>query len=316
LPSEYEGFGTALWEARSCDAHLITTDAAPMNEGEALAYVRVHALTTIRRGCLVSGHRVKPTAVWNAMLTSTFGSRSSRQAWLTNEERFTARILEVFNNLIQRPKRRKISGGRNFIVAVMATIPGREKECRLARESLERQGIKVHVWDKEVQGRTDDARKFIFPRAGYRGFVLTVDDDLIYPPTYARDMVDAVEQYGCAVSLHGKSFKPPINSYYKDASLKVRCLGDLEDDVEVQIPGTGAMAWHTDFIQFAIEDFPNKNMADIHAGIKCHREGVRVMALAHTSDYFKYQRVPDTIWDRAHDDDAVQTALINDHHWE
>jgi len=320
LPSQYEGFGASLWEARSCAASLLTTDAAPMNEAIAEQLIPFSHKQDIRRGCLVQGNMVTADAVWEAVqnaLKKKKNHSEARKAWTSNHKEFVKTIRNEMKAIELKPPRKTIQGHRNFIVAVMATIPGRERQCARAKNSLEQQGIKVHVWDKEQNGRTDDARKFIFPVPGYRGFILSVDDDLIYPKTYVRDMVDAVEKYQSVVTLHGKSFRPPIKSYYKNPSLKVRCLGDLEDDVRVQVPGTGAMCWHTDLIEFSIKDFPadQQNMADIHVGIKCNEERMPIWALSHTSDYLTYQPVKDTIWDEYHNNDNPHTKLINDTIW-
>jgi len=204
-----------------------------------------------------------------------------------------------------------------MIIASMATIPGREEICTKAFDSLRPQFQKVLVCDYQFLGRTDDARKFIDIDGGH--YIFTVDDDLIYPPNYAETMIAAIEKYKrtAVVTLHGSCVSPPIESYYRGGrDPKYHCLGDVQGDHRVHIPGTGVMAYHTDTIRFSMDDFPEQNMADIQAGIKCNALSVPVVIIGHRADFLTYQETHDeTIWDKYNQDDAVQTRLVNETEW-
>ena len=81
-----------------------------------------------------------------------------------------------------------------MIHASMATIQGREDQCARAYGSLMCQTLidYIAVFDSPREGREDDSRKFLGePESGY---MLTVDDDLIYPPDFASYMVASLEQ--------------------------------------------------------------------------------------------------------------------------
>jgi len=206
-----------------------------------------------------------------------------------------------------------------MIIASMATVPGREKICEKALCSIEQQVDSLYYWKSVIHNRMDDARKFYCLIED--GYFFTIDDDIIYPPDYAEKMIAAIEKYDrkAVVTLHGKRVRPPIESYYNGGAYKkYHCLGTVEGDHRVHIPGTGVMAYHSDTIRFSMDDFPEENMADIQAGIKCNALGVPVMVIEHAYNYLTYQEPPDvTIWERyaRNEPDTIQTRLVNETKW-
>jgi hypothetical protein len=100
LPGEYEGYGVALWEARSAGAAVITTDAPPMSDGPALMRIPVKEYRMIRPGCLVEGARVDRRQVWRAVLSAQRTPWASlveagavaRAAWEEGRRAFTLRL--------------------------------------------------------------------------------------------------------------------------------------------------------------------------------------------------------------------------------
>lgn len=168
----------------------------------------------------------------------------------------------------------------------MATIPGREKACKIAVSSLEDQLDELHVIDGE--NGLGDANKFKGV-IGKEGYLFCMDDDIKFHPGYVDYMIEKIEQYNrkAVISLHGKILrKQPIQSFYdRHAFFKHRCMDEVKKDTPVHIPGTGVMAWHSDTISFSMDDFKAPNMADIWAGIKCEGENVPRICVAHPKDF-------------------------------
>ena len=128
-----------------------------------------------------------------------------------------------------------------------------------------------------------------------KGYLFTLDDDILYPENYVLFMVNKIEQYSrkAVISLHGKRIKrQPIKSFYGTDFEKYRCMDRVTQDIPIHIPGTGVMAWHSSTIQFPIKDFQYKNMADIWAGIICERKKVPRICVAHKSTFLQnlYQK--------------------------
>jgi len=205
------------------------------------------------------------------------------------------------------------------VIASMATVPGREKQARIAERSIRRQA-RTFVWPKPLEGRTDDARKFAadWKLPKYSGYILTVDDDLEYPADYAEYMVGQSQKHGCPVSLMGRIVLKESKSYYRDKSARIKHDWRTFDKKteRVHIPGTGVFCYHTDHVRFDISDFPYENMGDIHVGVKCNANAVQIMRVPPPKpNWIKYLQVPDTIYDKHRNDDRVQTALVNKTSW-
>jgi hypothetical protein len=113
-----------------------------------------------------------------------------------------------------------------------------------------------------------DTGKFYGP---YHGVVddvvwLICDDDLEYPPDYAKKMLEALEryEYKAAVSFHGARLVPPVNNY-RGCREGFSCLRDVHRDEVVHVLGTGTLGFHSSLFDppLTMEDFPVKNMADL-----------------------------------------------------
>lgn len=210
----------------------------------------------------------------------------------------------------------------------LASIPDREEQLKHTVYSLIKQVRVVNIClnnydhnpfkgNKKVNvvfsdNSLGDAGKFMFLK-DWNGYYFTVDDDLIYDPYYIEETISKMQDKKI-VSYHGRSFDSfPVSSYYRSATEKYQCLGDVKEDVMVQFAGTGCMAFHTDNFKPSMDIFKRKNCADIWIGLEADRLGIPITCLNHKSDYFKYQQVPDTIWDQEHLSDEFQTKTINQH---
>lgn len=214
------------------------------------------------------------------------------------------------------------------MIASMATVPGRGQAMKAASRSLSDQ-CPTNVWAGEINGRTDDARKFYVDFSGLCHanddsgvlppvHILTCDDDLIYPPDYAVYMAKMCDHYGCPVSLMGRRILRPLSSYYRDKGGYIKHDWRTADGkaVQVDIPGTGVFCYRTDQIRFTWDDFPLLNAADINVGIACRKRGVKIMRVPPPRrDWIEYLPVPDTIYDRHVNDDGPQTEMVNNEDW-
>jgi|TARA_Y100000310_G_scaffold169451_2_gene169505 hypothetical protein len=157
-----------------------------------------------------------------------------------------------------------------------------------------------------------DAEKFFW--AEYtEGYYLSLDDDIIYPPTYVKDMIKEIDKHGI-VTHHGRSFDSfPITSYYKGASKRVQCLSENLDYGTIQFGGTGVLGFNTKHFKPSFSIFTRANMSDIWIGIEAHKQGKTITTLPHSENYFTYQHVEHTIWDDKNNDCEIETKIINDY---
>lgn len=210
-------------------------------------------------------------------------------------------------------------------IAMIASIPEREKMLEKTVESLRPQVDEIRVALNSylqipkflnkaevvmLDNEKGDAGKHYFADQ-FDGYLLTCDDDLIYPSDYVDKMIAGVEKYQCACSLHGRvyKFRPILN--FQMMFIGYPCLSTVQHDVKVDIGGTGVMCWHTDFLKIRYDDFKSKNMSDLWFAKRCVEQGVEIMCLAHSGDYLKYQAPEWTIWeDAAKSNFREQTELM------
>lgn len=139
--------------------------------------------------------------------------------------------------------------------------------------------------DHEDRG---DAGKFFWQPE--RGYHLTCDDDLIYPPDYVREMIAGIEHYErkALVSFHGSQVR---NDF--DTRQIFHCKRGLTRDVRVHLPGTGVFGYHVDApIRFPFESFELPNMADVWVGLAARSAKIPVMARRHPGGWIVTQRDP------------------------
>lgn len=199
--------------------------------------------------------------------------------------------------------------------ASMATIPGRADSWCEAVRSIEPQVDSLHYYFGNNE--LGDANKFRGV-IGKKGYCFTIDDDLIYPENYVDYMISKIEEYDrkAVITLHGKIIlNQPISSFYGGEFLKFRCLDKVSKDIPVHIPGTGVMAWHSDTIQFNMDDFPEKNMADIWAGIKCEKEGVQRVCVKHDAGWLQHISNDTDLYRQNRSRDSILTEAINSIEW-
>lgn len=143
------------------------------------------------------------------------------------------------------------------------------------------------------------------------GYYFSCDDDLLYPKGYCQYMISKINQYNCIVTLHGKNFRNrPLKSYRKGFTLNYHCLHSYDYDVELDVGGSGVMAFHTKRFKFDIQGIKMKNMCDIWTSLQAHQQGVKIMGVAHKNTFLGYQNPQETIW-RTCTIDPYMTEVLN-----
>ncbi len=212
-----------------------------------------------------------------------------------------------------------------MVTALIASIPDREKALEKTVESLRHQVDQVcvtlndydHVPEFLFDCKTiildnsmGDAGKFYFAEK-CEGYLLTCDDDLIYPSGYVDKMIKGLEKHpGCVVTLHGRVYSRPVVGF-QQAFRGYPCLGDVMVDVPVDVGGDGCACWNSDTLKVRFSDFLQKNMSQLYFSKLCKEQNVPIICLAHREGYLKYMPPKETIWDQSFREGFVkQTALL------
>lgn len=176
---------------------------------------------------------------------------------------------------------------------------------------------KIRVFRSQEHGDRGDAGKF-FAAGQQRGFFLSIDDDIFYPPDYVWTMVNALRAARragrrVAVGFHGKLMRPQVARFYHDHTRQFHFTAALAEPRAVHVLGTCTVAFHTDDLPITIDDFAGPtNMADIYFAIACQRHDVGCVALPRPAGYLRPQPDPGpTIWRSFRNADQLPTALYN-----
>lgn len=196
-----------------------------------------------------------------------------------------------------------------MITVQIASVPEREDMLRQTVESLRPQCDKIwvglnkypHTPDFLKEGEyahfdnsTGDAVKF-YGAENLEGWVLTCDDDLVYPKDYVNMMCHKVYQYQTPCTLHGKNYPRPPKAFNECLDI-YPCLGEVVSDVYVDVGGTGVLCYHTQLINVRYSDFKIANMADLWFTKLCIEQDLKIVCVAHTSKYLKYLAPSETIF--------------------
>lgn len=191
-------------------------------------------------------------------------------------------------------------------VVGIATVKGREESLKDTIRSLENQVDFINVYDGNIEG---DKVKFTGYEKGIHYF--SCDDDLIYPPDYCDKMIECWERNGCIITCHGRNFIPPITNYHKNG-IKFHCLHEVKEDVTVDCGGTGVMML-TGQLNFSLDDFKEKNMADVWIAKFAKQQNVPIVCMAHTEGWIKHSDkfdLRETIYERRKNNNEIETRLI------
>ncbi len=224
-----------------------------------------------------------------------------------------------------------------MVTAQIATVPHRENMLQIVVNSLIDQVDKINVmlngheeapyflkqlefhtdkiqyWD--MDNSTGDAAKF-FRVEQLEGYVFTCDDDIQYPPDYVQVMIAELKRYENKVILtnHGRTMMPkPVCSIYTDRLGTHHTFLETKS-MELDIGGSGVMAWHTDFFKPKYSEFKRSNMADIWVAKQAKEQGLKIMMNPHPENWFApldlNEKEP-SIWDSKYQNDVEETKIYN-----
>lgn len=153
-----------------------------------------------------------------------------------------------------------------------------------------------------------------------KGYVLSIDDDILYPEDYVSTMIAKIEQYErkAVVTVHGSYFTVPYISYGK-SKRSFRFMMGLNKDVRVPMIGTGTLAFHIDtipaflFVEAVKNLLPNRS--DIWFSRFCLENNIPMMCIERMKYWLKPLRTDgDTIWNKMCNDEEFlneNTILVN-----
>jgi len=189
-------------------------------------------------------------------------------------------------------------------------------------EQFEKIRIKFAGNIKVILYRGDNKKgcseKFRYFKHGAGRYICNCDDDLTYPKDFFTKLIDAAERYKAAISVHGRVLLPhKIDNYYKQKKAVYHCLRDVENDVEVDIIGTGGSIIRRDLIPDIAQLYDyvyHKNMSDIYFSYLCKIRGIKRIVLKHEKGWLQHKEMKQTdnyIFNEYKDNCKPQTEFVN-----
>ncbi|MGE0716134.1 MAG: glycosyltransferase family 2 protein, partial [Alphaproteobacteria bacterium] len=172
---------------------------------------------------------------------------------------------------------------RPMVVAGMATMPTRGETFPIALHSILPQVDRLYLFlDRFAEPPVAADPKIVVLRSQDFGdlrangkllglvmcahptIYLSVDDDILYPPDFARRMTEllAAEPGPAALGVHGARLRTPFASYRDDRDV-VHRMAEVTEPMPVAILGTDAAAFDTRALKFDVRAWRQVNMVDL-----------------------------------------------------
>ncbi|KTC93179.1 MULTISPECIES: hypothetical protein [Legionella] len=174
---------------------------------------------------------------------------------------------------------------------------------------------RIEVFTSQKSGDIGDIGKFHQIEEAL-GYVLTIDDDLIYPSDYVEKMIEKIDFYNkkAFICVHANLLpQEKLSSYYKDKQ-GLYFERKLSKDTIVDVPGTGTLGFHTDHIKLSQSIFGLPNMTDIWLAIYAKEKNIPIVAMERKDKWVlqaRGDRFVNSIYQSSVKNDSYQTHLIN-----
>lgn len=215
----------------------------------------------------------------------------------------------------ERKRTPLIAKRRIKIVVGMATFKGREKFLKKTIESLRFQVDEINIYNNEMNPDLTDNGKFYFLQ-NYKEPViyLSCDDDIIYPPTYAQDMVKSIQECKSIVTHHGRKLQRQGVSYYHGHTA-YRCTGLVNKRRIIDVAGTGVTGFNTAYFN-PVHIYKSKDlkMSDLVFSLEAKKQKKTITLITHKAGYIIAQPVPrdQTIYGNHKNNDSRQSILADE----
>lgn len=144
-----------------------------------------------------------------------------------------------------------------------------------------------------------DNGKFMSLYKGMKSeYYFTCDDDIRYPVDYVSKTIERIEKYGCIVTYHGRLLNGLGRSYYRQHEV-FHCVRSQEDDIELDVCGTGVTAFDTDYFNpYRLWNKPDQRMSDLIFSLAAAKQGKILGAFNREDLWIQALEVKETIFNK------------------
>lgn len=200
------------------------------------------------------------------------------------------------------------------VVVGIATMKGREESLKHTLKSLVGQADQIRIYNNATREEdlTDNGKFYFLQEYNETIYYLSCDDDLIYPPTYVKDMIKAIDRTGGIVTHHGRILKEYGVSYYRGHRVFM-CLKENDKECRIDVAGTGVTGFRTDYFNpTEIYKAKDKRMSDLVFSLEAAKQGKKITVLKHGHDYFGHTNNKETIHSQDSRNDGRQSEIADE----
>jgi len=182
----------------------------------------------------------------------------------------------------------KFDYGKPVVIGI-ATFPGREEFCKQVIKNLEKQADKIFLYDNAIEPLDicDNGKFSGLTQLEEDVYYFSCDDDLDYPESYVKDMIEGIKRTQTIVTHHGRILTEKDRSYYF-GHLTYRCLGKVHQQRIIDVAGTGVTAFDTSY--FNPKDLIHSKdlkMSDLIFSLEAAKQKKLITILSHEVGYIK-----------------------------
>lgn len=174
---------------------------------------------------------------------------------------------------------------------------------------------KIEIYQGEDLKSTGKLFKAMTPNEYY----FTMDDDIIFPPTYADDMIKTLKEHNdkAFISCGGKILKKgKKRSYFRDITLSLHALKNVSKNTFVQVIINCSGLFNTNNVKIDYTKFKYLYMDDIEVSIQLQEQKVPALVRAHKANYLIYNEPEGfTLHKKYVNKDKTQTEMVNSINW-
>jgi len=212
----------------------------------------------------------------------------------------------------------------------LATFEGRKHLLPKVIDSLLNQTVKpdvIRVWSNDYvashknakvdiyigQDLTDNG-KFMFLPLAEDEYYFTCDDDILYPADYIENTLHYLKKYrNHVITYHGRRLKGKGLNYYRDHD-RYAFNRTVKGNWQIDVPGTGVTAFHTDLIQCDPLKWDKYKMSDLMFGLECAKKNVPILCVQHPVFWLQPLTTNNdySIYNEQHKDCFIQNQIADE----
>ena len=159
------------------------------------------------------------------------------------------------------------------------------------------------ILGKYAMGDIKDTAKFavISTLTSVDSYILTLDDDIVYPEDYVSTMINKLGEYNTktVVGVYGVKISKNFNNYVDDKTI-YHFDSELKTPISADILGTGTMIFRIQNISIQPSDFKIHGLSDVWFAKYCHDNSIGMVCIDREENWLRQIDKVDNVLQSTH----------------